>query len=193
MESINARAVNTEDLNKLVTVLQADGYEVNLSQNSAETYKITNSEDGSVSDFEAYTYNITKAGSQAGSLHQVINGDLVLTFATIDLADETGAQEYYALNITTGEVTKSRSQTDLNASIGAESIEDGSVEAESTYSICKTVVNVVCSRSLKVTLGACIEACLETGPGEIVCAPLCYAMQWATCKLGAANICAPFK
>ncbi|MGG1690633.1 hypothetical protein [Heyndrickxia ginsengihumi] len=190
MANIEIQSLNKDDLNKVVAALQADGYAVDLTESSTENYQITN-DDGSVTNLEAYTYDVKKGDTLAGSLHQAVNGDIALTFALIDLSDND--QAYYSLNLNTGEVTKSTTEELTQGDTGAPIETESVITPESKYSTCKSVVNIVCRRSLKITLGACVEACLETGPGELVCTPLCYLMQWATCKLGASKICAPFK
>ena len=122
-----------------------------------------------------------------GTLHQVI--DLAdntnkISFAVVN--KDNGYQDYYAVDLY-GNVIMENELT-------PESFEVEEIDPQlSKYSTCKSICGKVCNTSLKITFGACIAACVETGPGEIFCAPLCWLMQWATCKLGCARICAPFK
>jgi len=54
---------------------------------------------------------------------------------------------------------------------------------------CKAVCGILCNTGWGAGLAGCVGACLETGPGEILCAPLCGLLIAGVCFLGCATIC----
>ncbi|KFM99149.1 hypothetical protein D0U04_14620 [Bacillus clarus] len=169
--------VKKDDLNKVVAALAEQDYQINLDTPLIEKFELPT--DHAKVTTEVVNYSVTKDGKALGNISQIKSEEFTLTLAVLE--NEQHKKELFAVNFD-GELVHETSENidELKAQIDL-------------YALCKEVCSNVCGATLEVTMGACIEACLETGPGEIICAPLCIAMQYATCSLGCPKICSPFK
>lgn len=54
---------------------------------------------------------------------------------------------------------------------------------------CQSVCGVICGQGGLATIGECLAACAETGPGEVFCAPLCAILVGVGCLFDCDTIC----
>lgn len=171
---IFTQSVEDNDLSVLVKKLEEDGYKIDLSHPTVDKYEVPL--EGQVFEFENVTYELLKDNSVVGTVNQVIDTNKKTTFALINGENK----QLYAINQEGNIIHETASEDDLKSQYD-------------WYAGCKMVCSRVCNAGLGMTLAACVEACIETGPGEIICAPLCAIMAKVSCALGCPTMCAPFK
>ncbi|MGN5653909.1 hypothetical protein [Bacillus sp. Brlt_9] len=63
------------------------------------------------------------------------------------------------------------------------------VQAALSRNTCISIVTMICGRGVLGSAAACVEFCITTGPGFVVCSALCGILLGGGCFLGAATVC----
>jgi len=130
-------------------------------------------------------YSLTENGAPAGFLHHLLGPADEHVFAITRKEDGTSDYRY----IQKGELARTvfdrqgsvlQSSVSLDLDLGGISVADVS---------CKDICNLICRLGLAGDIAACSAACLASGPGEVVCDPLCITLAAVGCFFGCDNVC----
>lgn len=130
-------------------------------------------------------YHVKTSTLTVGQLVHIISSDKDLLVSLVRQSDGTFSA-YYVQN---GRIEHMILDKDGNAVATTAPLTNLSDTLTSEEITCESVCQSLCNAGLTGAIPSCVAGCLETGPGEAICSPLCIALVSLGCLFGCADIC----